>query len=129
MIRRFFSLNLDFAGAATAALCAVHCTLFPVLLSFGIISSNHHNHYFDWVLMSIGLLIAGFILVKDFTTNHRNILPLTIAGVGFITLFVGIETHGEQFHLNVIGGLLIVGSHILNWRMTHSRKPCLEDSI
>ncbi len=121
MINKFFGLNLDFAGAATAMLCAVHCALFPVLLSFGIISNTHHNHFFDWTLMSIGILIAGFILIKDFISNHKNILPITIAGLGFIILFTGIETHGEHFYLNVIGGFFIVGSHFLNWKITHTK--------
>ncbi len=122
MIRKFFSLNLDFAGAATATICAVHCATFPILLSLGVISNTQHNHIFDWVLMSIGVIIAGYILIKDFASNHRNILPIAIAAVGFITLFIGIETHGEHFYLNVIGGLLIVASHFLNWKISHSKK-------
>lgn len=121
MISKFFSLNLDFAGAAAASLCAVHCAIFPVLLSFGIISNTNHNHTFDWILMSIGIVIAGYILVKDFTFNHKNILPLIIAGVGFITLFTGIETHGDRFYLNILGGLLIVASHFLNWKLSHNK--------
>ncbi len=121
MINKFFGLNLDFAGAATATLCAVHCAVFPLLLSLGIVSNTSHNHAFDWTLMSIGIIIAGYILVKDFNAIHRNILPLTIAGIGFITLFTGIETHGEHFYLNILGGLLIVGSHFLNWKLSHSK--------
>jgi len=121
MISKFFGFNPDFAGATTATLCAIHCAIFPVLLSFGIISNTHHNHTFDWVLMSIGVVIAGFILVKDFALVHKNILPLTIAGIGFITLFTGIQTHGEHFYLNVLGGILIVGSHFLNWKLSHSK--------
>jgi len=70
---------------------------------------------------SVGVLIAGYILVKDFTSNHRNILPIAIAGIGFITLFTGIETHGEHIYLNILGGLFIVGSHFLNWRISHSK--------
>lgn len=121
MLSKFFSLNLDFAGATAATLCAIHCAAFPVLLSLGVISSTHHNHIFDWVLMTIGIVIAGYILVKDFSSKHKNILPLTIAGIGFITLFTGIETHGEHFYLNIIGGLLIVGAHFLNWKLSHRK--------
>lgn len=121
MISRFFSLNYDFAGAAAATLCALHCAAFPILLSFGLVSNSAHNHTFDWVLMSIGIVIAGYILVKDFYSIHKNILPIAIAGIGFITLFTGIETHGEYFYLNVMGGLLIVASHLLNWRLSHPK--------
>ena len=119
MINKFFSLNLDFAGATAATLCALHCAAFPLLLSLGLVSNTHHNHTFDWVFMSIGILIAGYILVKDYTGNHKNFLPIVIAGVGFITLYTGIETHGEYFYLNVIGGLLIILSHFYNWKLSH----------
>jgi len=120
MISRFFSINFDFAGATAATLCALHCAIFPVLLSFGIVSNTTHNHTFDWILMSIGITIAGYILIKDFF-YHKNILPVAVAGIGFITLYTGIETHGALFYLNVIGGILIVSSHFLNWRLSHAK--------
>lgn len=120
MINKFFGLNLDFAGAAAATLCALHCAAFPVLLSLGLVSNTAHNHTFDWILMSIGILIAGYILVKDYAFSHRNYLPILIAAIGFVTLFTGIETHGEHFYLNIIGGLMIIASHILNWKFTHT---------
>ena len=121
MISKFFGLNFDFAGAAAATLCAIHCAIFPVLLSFGIISNTHHNHTFDWILISIGIIIAGYILIKDFALNHKNFLPITVAGLGFITLFTGIQTHGELFYLNVLGGMLIVSSHFFNWRLSRAK--------
>ena len=120
MIRKFFGLNLDFAGAATASICALHCAAFPVLISLGIISGASHNHLFDLSLMFIGIVIAGIILIKDFTSIHRNILPIAIAGIGFIALFAGIESHGEQVYLNLIGGGLIVLSHYTNWRISNN---------
>lgn len=121
MISKFFGFNLDFAGAATAMLCAVHCAAFPLLLSVGLISNTYHNHTFDLVLMAIGVAIAGYILIKDFSSSHKNVFPLTLAGLGFIVLFAGIQTHGEHFYLNVLGGLLIVASHFLNWKLSHRK--------
>lgn len=123
MISRFFGFNFDFAGAITASLCAVHCTVFPILLSLGLTTNTTHSHTFDFLMMSIGVLIAGYSLMRDYIKNHKNPMPLIIALAGFVTLFIGIETHGELFLLNIIGGLMIVGSHLLNWRLTHSRQP------
>lgn len=122
MINRFFGLNFDFAGAITASLCAVHCTIFPVLLSLGLTTNTVHNHSFDFMMMSIGVLIAGYSLVRDYIRKHKNALPLFVAIVGFVTLFIGIETHGDFFLLNIIGGLMIVGSHLLNWKLSHPRE-------
>ncbi|MFT4533112.1 MAG: hypothetical protein ACJA1A_001343 [Saprospiraceae bacterium] len=121
MISRFFGFNFDFAGAITASLCAVHCTVFPILLSLGFTSTSTHNHTFDFAMMSVGVLIAGYSLVRDFMKTHKNPQPLLLALAGFITLFIGIETHGELFLLNIIGGLMIVGSHLLNWKLSQSK--------
>lgn len=122
MISRFFGFNFDFAGALAASICAVHCTVFPILLSLGLTNSTTHSHTFDFVLMTIGIGIAGYVLVKDFRNSHKNYIPLLVAGLGFITLFIGIETHGEFFLLNIIGGLMIVASHLLNWKLSHAPK-------
>ena len=121
MISRFFGFNFDFAGAITAALCAVHCTVFPILLSLGLTTTSTHNHTIDFTMMSIGVLIAGYSLMGDYLKSHKNPMPLFLAVAGFVTLFIGIETHGDLFFLNILGGLMIVASHLLNWRLAHSK--------
>ncbi len=123
MLNKFFGLNFDFAGAVTASLCAVHCTVFPIFISLGLTTNTTHNHTFDFVMMSIGVVIAGYSLVRDYIKTHKNPMPLILGLAGFVTLFIGIETHGELFVLNILGGLMIVGSHLLNWRMSHHRQP------
>jgi hypothetical protein len=121
MMNKFFGFNFDFAGAITASLCAVHCTVFPILLSLGFTSTSTHNHTFDFAMMSLGVLIAGYSLVRDYMKTHKNPQPLFLALAGFVILFIGIETHGDFFLLNIIGGLMVVGSHLLNWRLSHSK--------
>lgn len=120
MLNRFFGLNFDFAGALTASVCAIHCTIFPILLSLGFTTNTTHSHIFDFTLMSIGVAIAGYVLVKDYRNTHKNSIPLLIAAIGFIVLFIGIESHGQFFLLNIVGGIMIVTSHLLNWKLSHS---------
>lgn len=119
MINRFFGLNFDFAGAFAAALCAVHCTIFPIMASLGFAGGAAHSHTFDFALLGIGVVIAGYILVKDALKTHGNYLPLLLAVSGFAVLLVGIESHGQYFYLNIIGGLMVVASHLLNWKLSH----------
>ena len=121
MINRFLGLNFDFAGALAAGLCAIHCTIFPILLSLGLTTNTTHSHTFDFVLMTIGVAIAGYVLVKDLVKNHKSFLPLVLAIAGFITLFIGIESHGDFPLLNIVGGLMIVSSHLMNWKFSHAR--------
>jgi len=120
MMNRFFGLNFDFAGAFAAALCAVHCTIIPIMASVGLASGSTHSHAFDFCLMGIGVLIAGFVLVKDAVKSHSNYFPLILAMAGFVVLFIGIESHGEYFYLNIMGGVMVVISHLLNWKLTHN---------
>ena len=119
-IKRFIGFNADFAGSLAAMICAVHCMAFPLLLSFGLVSSTHHNHAFDFIFMAGGILIAGYVLVKDYIYKHRQLGPLFISALGFLLLFFGIQSHGELFLLSVSGGLIITFSHFQNWKLSHS---------
>ncbi|MEM9545359.1 MAG: MerC domain-containing protein [Bacteroidota bacterium] len=120
MLSKFSGLNLDFAGAAAATLCTLHCAAFPILLSFGFISSTSHNHIIDWTLMLVGVLIAGIVLIRDYKSVHKNRLPTILASIGFSVLFFGIESHGEFLFLNILGGCFMVASHFFNWRLSHT---------
>lgn len=118
-IKRFIGFNADFAGSLAAMICAVHCMAFPLLLSFGLVSTTGHNHAFDFIFMAGGLLIAGYVLVKDYITKHRQTAPLLISVLGFVLLFFGIQSHGELFLLSISGGLMITFSHYQNWKLSH----------
>jgi len=117
-IKKFIGFNADFMGSLVAMICAVHCMALPLMLSIGLVSSTHHNHAFDFIFMATGLLIAAFVLVKDFM-KHRDISPLLISILGFVVLFIGVESHGSLFFLSVTGGLLITFAHFKNWRLSH----------
>lgn len=117
-VKQFIGFNPDFIGSVAALVCAVHCMAFPVLLSIGLVSNASHNHAFDFVFLLVGLGIAGYVLAKDYL-KHRNVQPLVIAIIGFIVLYIGIESHGKYFLLNVLGGVMITVSHFINWRLSH----------
>ncbi len=119
-MNKFLGLNLDFAGTLTAAICAVHCTVFPLFFSLGFTSTAHHSHTFDYWMMFIGVAIAGYVLVRDLVQVHRSYFPILIAIIGFILLFSGIESHGGLFFLNILGGCMIILSHLMNWKISHS---------
>jgi len=117
-IRKFIGFNPDFIGSAAALLCAVHCMVFPLLLSIGLASSTHHNHMFDFVFMIFGIGIAAFVLVRDYM-KHRVFVPVLISIFGFVLLYCGVESHGSMFYLSVTGGVLITYAHFQNWRLSH----------
>jgi len=120
-MNKFFGLHLDFAGAFTAMVCAVHCTIVPIVLSLGWATNVAHSHTFDFLFLAIGVIIAGFVLLRDYSKNHGSFIPSFIAILGFITLFIGIETHGHLPILNILGGLMIVASHLYNWKLSRGK--------
>lgn len=113
--RDIFGLNSDFLGIMSSLTCAVHCMALPLLASVGLLSTGHHNHVFDFVFFSLGLLFAGFSLFSDFR-KHGYIRPVIIGVLGFMLLLVGILGHLPT--LSVIGGLSVAAAHIINFRHT-----------
>lgn len=120
MKKSFLQRNPDFAGMFTSLLCAIHCSVVPVLISMGALSTSTwlHNHAFDWVVIGIGIVIASYSLVGDFIKKHRNVRPLILGFLGFVFLFIGmIEHHGWMLVFSVMGGLIVAGAHLYNHRL------------
>lgn len=113
--------NLDFAGMVASAICAVHCAIVPVLITVGSLSGGHwlHNHAFDYFFIALGLVVAGFALIRA-RAKHGNSTPIIIAALGFATLIGAQLDHGIMHSvLGVTGGLLIIVSHYYNYRLSH----------
>ncbi len=118
VMKRFIGFNADFLGSAAAIICAIHCMAFPILLSIGLVTTTGHNHTFDLVFLGSGLIIALYVLIKDYRTKHRSAKPIIIAFVGFISLYIGVQSHGSLFWLSVIGGVMITFAHYTNWKLS-----------
>lgn len=116
----FFSrFTSDTAGFLTSLLCAIHCSVVPVFISLGLLSSKSwlHSHSFDWVVIGMGVVIASYSLVGDYFKKHRNPVPVIIALTGFVLLMTGmIEHHGWMLVFSVVGGILVAVAHLINHR-------------
>jgi hypothetical protein len=119
-------INADLTGSLTAFTCAVHCSVAPLISSFGILNIEHsHHHAFDWTMLSIGVIIALYSILKDYLKSHKNILPLAISVLGFVFLSIGISSHQEGIAiLSVMGGLAIMISHFINYKLKHNHAYC-----
>lgn len=116
-------MNPDSAGFFASLLCAIHCSAIPLLISFGLLGSSSwlHNHFFDWLIIGFGIVVAGYSIVGDYFKKHRKLFPLIMAIIGFSFLLIGmIEHHGWMLIFSVLGGLLVASSHVLNWRYSHA---------
>lgn len=118
------SHSLDKVGILASSLCALHCAAVPTLIAFGLISGSHwlHNHLVDWLIISLGFIIAGYSLVKDFRTKHKSIAPVCISVIGFTLLLIGMSDHHHGIlhtFFSIFGGLTVAFAHFLNIRKSH----------
>jgi hypothetical protein len=118
-MKRFLGWHADSAGFVASLVCAIHCSAIPVLISLGLIGSGSwlHNHAFDWIIIGLGFVFAGYSIVGDYLSRHRKIYPVLMAFTGFAFLLIGmIEHHGWMLIFSVLGGILVASSHLLNWK-------------
>lgn len=116
----FSRFTSDTAGFITSMLCAIHCSVVPVFISLGLLSSKSwlHSHSLDWMVIGLGVVIASYSLVGDYFRKHRNAAPVITALFGFCLLITGmIEHHGWMLVFSVLGGILVAMAHLINHRI------------
>jgi len=117
-MRQFISANIDFFGFLNSFLCAIHCALFPVLISIGLLEGLFWIEHF-WLEMTFlffSIFFASLSLIKSFKT-HKRVEPLFMVVLGLTCLFLGLNLpHGLiQTIMMTIGGIIIASAHIVNY--------------
>lgn len=116
-----FKLSLDNLGICTSGLCAIHCLVTPfliVLLPFAGLSFLE-GESFEIGILVLSLFFAIASLVISYFRNHKNALPMILAGVGFVSFFLGksIPSEEAEIGLSVIGGVFVVAAHYRNRKL------------
>ena len=111
--------HLDRAGVIVSFICAIHCALLPVLLSFisfagfAVLQSS----WVETIIVSSSVLLATLSLLKSYR-RHRKPWPLIFVILGFSLLYAG-----HRFEVPIgwlwltLGGMTVATSHLLNWRL------------
>jgi hypothetical protein len=112
-------VNWDALGIGASLACAIHCAVLPLFLSslplFGLNIIN--NIYFEIGMMSVALLIGVSALLHGFLRHHHSYLPLSLFLFGFACLVLKEFWIGYARWLLLPAVLLIVGAHMLNFRL------------
>lgn len=129
MKNKFFSFNLDFLGFSASFLCAIHCALLPVLLTFSAMSGLEflEDPYIEYGMIGLSAVLASISLITSYRKNHGNALPLIVVTVGFSFIVLsrfGGESEVFEAVLMTIGGLSIATAHVLNWRLCKQCEAC-----
>lgn len=128
--------KLDKVGFIAALLCAIHCSLLPlivvVLPVIGL--SLFVTELMEWLFLAFSLTIGITSLCFGFK-KHRSYKALIFLSIGFtlIVIFKLIHEHVEKSHglhfdfynvFLVFGGLLVALSHIINSYLCNSCERC-----
>lgn len=128
--------KLDKVGFIAALLCAVHCSLLPLMVViFPILGlSLFVTDFMEWAFLAVSLVIGVTSLCFGFK-KHKSYKALLVLSIGF-TLVVVIRLMHDHTHHNknfefdfynlvlVVGGLLVATSHIINSYLCNTCERC-----
>ena len=113
--------HLDKAGMVVSGLCAVHCSVLPIVFIVGAGSGFSWilSHEVEMIFFIVSLCIATFSLVEGYFKTHGRFDLLLFAIVGFVLLVIGHEVSGFVLSilLSTFGGLIILAAHFINFRL------------
>jgi hypothetical protein len=110
--------NLDKFGVMTSMLCAIHCSVLPIISSLLPLSglSFFEKPEVEFGFIGMSLLIALYSLVPSYLKVHKSKTPSLIVLFGFGLIAFGHLAGMEAFeaYTSTIGALSIAFAHILN---------------
>ena len=111
-------INWDALGIGASLACAIHCALLPLFLTslplFGI--NIIHNTFFEVFMSVLALGIGSYSLYHGYKKHHHSLVPISLFFAGFIFLVLKQFFLQYEVWLLIPGVLLIITSHILNYK-------------
>lgn len=120
-MKKFLSIPIDILGISTSVLCALHCSILPIMMSLGLLQGMEwmHNLYVEVIFLSLSLVFAFWALIHGYRNIHGNILVILLAALGFSIFILGHFVLREyEILLSTSGGILLCVAHLYNWNLT-----------
>jgi hypothetical protein len=119
---------LDASAVGLSALCLIHCLALPALALLlpvlGFWAQAEWVHV-AFVLIAAPVAVLSFV---DLSAGRPHSWTLAMAGVLGLGLMLvgafGFPTAADERVLTVLGGGLLAGAHIANWRRRHGETRC-----
>ncbi|MCU0445249.1 MAG: MerC domain-containing protein [Microscillaceae bacterium] len=113
-------------GAGLSLACAIHCATLPLFVTFLPLmgASFLENPIFELGLMGASVLLALYVLGRDYQYLHKKNTALLLALSGFGVIVLGHWWHEVETLFAVLGGLVLVGAYWVNWRLSRQVKMC-----
>lgn len=104
----------DILGIFVSIICAVHCTILPFILAYaGIHSSQGSHRLFDFIILSIALVVLFSTIRKKITKQNLPLITFLILA-GFVCYFLSFCFQSTLSHF-----LFATGS--VFWLIVHAK--------
>jgi hypothetical protein len=127
-MKKVLNIDIDVVGASASFLCAIHCAMVPLIVTFGMLSgvSFLANEVWDIVFIGVSVILAFSSLINGYRKHHQKWYPSITAILGFLSLILGHLIIGGMIGdiLSVAGGLAIAAAHVLNYKACRTCKLC-----
>lgn len=112
--------KLDSIGMTASALCAIHCAVVPLLLTFlplvglGFLA----NPMVEWSMIILALILGVSSIFLSYFRTHKRVLPLLLLLLGFAIIICGhmFITGWVEGVVVPIGGFTIAIAHYINFK-------------
>ncbi|MDZ7359653.1 MAG: MerC domain-containing protein [candidate division KSB1 bacterium] len=122
------AFNLDAIGFSASTLCAIHCTLTPLLLTaLPLVRLRFLAHpAIEAAMIVVSLIIGATALAHGYFRHHHRLHALLLLTAGFAVILAGHLALPENFEAwaTPTGALTIALSHLMNWRLCRLCQPC-----
>lgn len=120
MATRKLGSRLDSIGMTASTLCAIHCAIVPILLTFLPLTGLGFlaNPLFEWGMIILALILGVSSIFLSYFRTHKKALPLLLLVIGFVAIIAGhIYLKGWVEAIIVpLGGLTIAAAHFINFK-------------
>lgn len=112
--------KLDHIGITTSTICAIHCALMPIAITFlpllGLTFLS--NEWVELTMLSISLIVGMISLGTAYFMVHHDIIPVLYFLVGFAFVSIGHYSKSDIIEpiLLPLGGILFVVAHYINFK-------------
>ena len=113
-------INWDGLGIFTSILCAIHCALLPLVVSFlPLLGLNViRNPLFEYGMIGLAFIIGTSALWHGFTRHHHRLTPWLLFAGGMI-LLIAKEVWGRyELYFLPFAVVLIISAHVVNYRLS-----------
>lgn len=113
--------NLDTTGFWASLICAVHCVVVPMLLSFSVFGALPflESKAIEYGILGISCIVGCSSLLPSYFRHHRklNALLFLLTGFGMIVLGQFIDRGFYEVILTSLGAFSIALAHFINYKL------------